>query len=358
MSLVIYLLSAFFQNSYANGPSQVDSKKIKRNNYYQPLHIYNWSAYFSKRALKQFEEETGITIKYETYQSNEEMYRHVKTRKNNYDLVFPSTYYISKMQKEGLLQPIDKSRLTQFQHLDPTFLNKSYDMGNKFSLPYLWGSTGIGVNAAKIDPKTINSWKDLWLPTWKDRLLLTNSPHQIFRLILTMRGYSINTTEHYRLKGAFNTLKKIKQNNPLFRSELLRYAFLNEDVDIGMMWNGEAIIAQKENPNIHYIYPNEGAIFNIDSFAIPITNNNLDASYLFIDFMLRPQIAAYSVEDLGYATPNLSAKELLDEEIRNNPIIFPPTHIIANSEFQYDRGESTDQLINHYWKKFKEDIAE
>lgn len=343
---VLYVLSVLPNFSHAE--SNAD----------QYLHVYSWSTHISKKVLQQFEQETGISIKYHSYQNNEEMYRNVKARKIAYDLVFPSTYYISRMQKEGLLQPLDKSRLTNFKHLDPTFLNKPYDMGNKFSLPYLWGSTGIGVNAKKIDPNTITSWKDLWNPAWENRLLLTNSFRQIFHLAFMVRGYSTNTKEPYQIKGAFNTLKKLKKNQPIFRSSLLRYAFLDGEVDIGMMWNGEVIIAQKENPDIQYIYPKEGAIFGMDSFAIPITNKNRDETYQLIDFMLQPQIAANTVEELGYATPNLSAKKLLDDDIRSNPIIFPPASIIAKGEFQYDRGESTDKLLHDYWQKFKKDITQ
>jgi len=346
ISLSLYILSILANTSHAS--SNTD----------QYLHVYSWSTHISKKVLQPFEQETGISIKYHSYQTNDEMYRNIKARKIAYDLIFPSTYYISRMQKEGLLQPLDKSRLTQFKHLDPAFLNKPYDMGNKFSLPYLWGSTGIAVNAKKIDPSTITSWTDLWNPAWKNRLLLTNSFRQIFHLAFIVRGYSNNTKEPHQIKGAFNTLKKLKTNHPIFRSSLLRDAFLNGDVDIGMMWNAEVIIAQKENPDIHYIYPKEGAIFGMDSFAIPITNKNIDETYQLIDFMLRPQIAANTVEELGYATPNLSAKNLLDDDIRNNPIIFPPSRIIAKGEFQYDRGESTDKLLHDYWQKFKKDITQ
>ncbi|WP_368918548.1 extracellular solute-binding protein, partial [Citrobacter sp. FDAARGOS_156] len=130
-------------------------------------YFYNWTEYVPPGLLEQFTKETGIKVIYSTYESNETMYAKLKTYKDGaYDLVVPSTYYVDKMRKEGMIQKIDKSTLTNFHNLDPEMLNKPFDPNNDYSIPYIWGATAIGVNSDAIDPKTVTSWADLWKPEY------------------------------------------------------------------------------------------------------------------------------------------------------------------------------------------------
>ncbi len=147
------------------------------------LYFYNWTEYVPPGLLEQFTKETGIKVIYSTYESNETMYAKLKTYKDGaYDLVVPSTYYVDKMRKEGMIQKIDKSKLTNFHNLDPEMLNKPFDPNNDYSVPYIWGATAIGVNSDAIDPKTITSWADLWKPEYKNSLLLTDDAREVFQL--------------------------------------------------------------------------------------------------------------------------------------------------------------------------------
>jgi spermidine/putrescine transport system substrate-binding protein len=316
--------------------------------------VYNWSEYIPSGVFEAFQKETGIQVEYHTFDTNEEMYEQIKAENGlPYDVIVPSTYLVSKMQRESLLRPLDKSKLKNFRHLDPTFLNKPYDVGNKFSLPYLWGSTGIGINTDKIDPASITSWQDLWDPKWKGRLLLTDDIREVFHMAFVSRQYSTNTTEPYRIKAAFKLLQKLMPNEPMFEAEVPRQPFLDGKVDIGMIWSGEVIMAQQENPAIRYIYPREGAAFWIDNFAIPSKSENVDNAHAFIDFMLKPDVARRAVEELGFATPNLTARNLLDDDIRSNPVIFPPAEEVVQGEFQQELGEEADKLLDAFWQKLK-----
>jgi len=319
--------------------------------------VYNWTEYIPSKAIKTFTRETGIEVDYRTYTSNREMYNKVKNAKEGeIDVVVPSTYYISRMQKEGLLHTLDLSRIYNFSQLIPSLLNRSFDRGNKFSLPYLWGSTGIGVNAKKIDPKTITSWMDLWDPRWSGRVVLTDDIREIFHMGLTLRDYSTNTSDGYELNSAFRQLKTLMGAVSAVEGDSPGQVYLDGRADIGMIWSGEVIQAQKENPDIHYIYPEEGAVFWIDSFAIPANSKNVKEAHRFIDFMVGLEVASQSVEELGYATVNMLARMNLPEAIRDNPIIFPSDDLVAKGEFQTDLVPEATQLLNGYWQQLRKDL--
>jgi len=319
----------------------------------ETLVVYNWSEYVPEGVLEEFTKETGIKVEYSTYENNEVMYSKLKLQKGKgYDIVVPSTYLVSLMREEGLLHEIDHSKLSNIDNLSPDLMDKPYDPGNRYSIPYLWGSTGIGVNASEIDPATITKWADLWDPKWKGKLLLTDDVREVFHMALKKNGFSTNTTDPDQISIAFEDLKKLMPNVLVFNADAPREPFLAGDVNLGMIWSGEVIMAQEENPEIRYIYPAEGAGFWVDSFAIPAGAANLENAHRFIDFMLRPDIAARAVEELGYSTPNSAAKELLGDEIRNNPVIFPSPESIESGEFQQDLGDAME-IYNGYWEKLK-----
>lgn len=315
--------------------------------------VYNWSEYVPEEVLEQFTEETGIEVVYSTYESNEVMYAKLQLQNNaGYDVVFPSTYYVSKMAREGRLMALDPEKLPNRQYLDPKLLGKDYDPGNRYSLPYFWGSTGIGLNPEEIEPGSIHSWKQLWEPSYERSLLLTDDVRDVFHVALSINGHSANSTDPGEIEQAYELLKKLMPNVLVFNSDAPREPYLAGDVDLGMIWNGEVIQARDEGVDLEYVYPDEGAVFWVDSFVIPAGAENVDEAHAFIDFMLRPDIAKACVEYVGYATPNLAAIDLLDEETRNDPVIFPSAEIVANGEFQTDVGDAIE-LYNRYWEMLK-----
>jgi len=315
--------------------------------------VYNWSEYIPEELLKQFTKETGIEVEYSVYESNEAMYAKIKLLGGGgYDIVVPSGYYISKMRQEGLLQVIDQSKLDNKRNLDSELLNKEYDPGNKYSIPYFWGSTGIGINSSEIPYESITAWKDLWDKKWANSLLLTDDVREVFHMALRQLGYSGNTTNEAEIKQAYELLKNLMPNVVAFNSDAPRMPFLAGDVNLGMIWNGEVSQAQSENKNIQYIYPKEGAIFWVDSFAIPAKAPNTANAHKFINFMLRPESAKACVEFVGYATANKSAVALLDKELRENKTIFPDSKTIANGEFHTDVGTAT-AIYEKYWELLK-----
>ena len=315
--------------------------------------VYNWSEYIPEDILEQFTGETGIDVVYSTYESNEVMYSKLQLQNNRgYDVVFPSTYYVARMSREGMLRELDRGKLPNLENLDAALLDKDYDPGNRYSVPYFWGSTGIGVNADEIDVAGIHSWKQLWEPQYARELLLTDDVRDVFHVALKINGHSTNTTNPAEIEQAYERLKTLMPNVLVFNSDAPREPFLAGDVNIGMIWNGEVVMAQEEDEAIQYVYPDEGAVFWVDSLAIPAGAENVDEAHAFINFMLRPDIAKACVEYVGYATANKAAIDLLDEETRNNPVIFPPAEVVARGEFQNDVGDAIE-LYNKYWEMLK-----
>lgn len=317
------------------------------------VYFYNWSEYIPEGLLNEFEKETGIKVIYTTYDSNEAMHAKLKlTGAKGYDLVVPSTYFVAKMRDEGLLQPIDHSKLSNFKHLDPVMLDKPYDPGNKYSIPYIWGATGIGINTDFVDADSITKWEDLWDPKWRGQLMLMNDQREVFHMALRILGYSANSTDPKELEQAYQLLKKLIPNALVFNSDTPSLPYMAGEVSLGMIWNGSAFEAQKNDPAISMIYPKEGAIFWMDNISIPAGATNVDEAHQLINFLLRPEVAAKVCEEIGYPTPNKTAKSLLDPEFANNPIVFPPADVIEAGEFQSDVGEAV-RLYDNYWQKLR-----
>lgn len=320
----------------------------------QLLYLYNWSEYLPESVITQFQDETGIKVIYSTYESNEAMYAKLRLvdAKNSYDLVIPSTYYVNKMSREGLLAKIDRSKLSNFDNLDPKLVNQPFDPNNDYSVPYLWGSTGIAVNTDKVKSGTVTKWRDLWRPEFKDRLLLTNDMREVFYMGLRILGYSGNDIDPSHIEAAYKELKLLMPNVRAFNSEAPRMPYLEGETDAGMIWNGEAFAAKKENPAIEYIYPEEGVILWMDSLVIPKTARHIDSAHKFIDFVLRPEISKEISEEIGYASPNLATMDLLDAEVRNNRTIYPSDVDLKNAEFQTDVGTAIT-IYEKYWESLK-----
>ena len=315
--------------------------------------VYNWSEYIPEDTLENFKKETGIEVVYSTYESNETLYTKLKLMQGaGYDVVVPSTYYVNKMAKEGLLQKVDKSKLANFKNLDPDLLNKSFDPNNDYSIPYMWGSTGIGINVKDIPEDSITGWKDFWNPKFKNQLLLTDDVREVFHMALRIKGYSANTTDEAQIKEAYEYLKELMPNVRVFNSDAPREPFLSGDVSLGMIWNGSVIQAQEDNPDIQYIYPKEGAVFWMDSFAIPAKAKHVENAHKFINYMLKAEVAKSCVEYVGYATPNKAGKALLDDETASNPTIFPDKATIDNGEFHTDVGDAV-LIYDKYWQMLK-----
>lgn len=315
----------------------------------EKLYVYNWTEYVPSSLLEKFTKETGIEVIYSTFESNEEMYSKLKlTDGAGYDLVFPSSYYVGKMAKEEMLAEIDKSQLTQFENVSKALMGKPFDPENKFSLPYVYGLTGIGVNSAEIDPNQLTSWADLWKPEFKGKVLLMNDAREVFHIAHLLNGTSPNSEDEAEIKAAYERLTQLVPNVLVFNSDSPEMPYLQGEVAVGMQWTGSAHRAKSENPDLKFIFPKEGAVIWMDNYAIPKNAKNKAAAHKFIDFLLRPESAKEVIETMGFSMPNENVKALLSEEMVNDPLIFPPLDEIEKGILQSDVGEAVD-IYEKYW---------
>ncbi len=349
LSATIGLLLASCSNSDTSATDSAATSDVT-------LNLYNWSEYMPQEILDGFKEETGISVNYTTFDSNEAMYAKLKLLDDSsqYDLAIPSTYYVEKMANEGLLQELDKSKLSNFSNLDTSFTNTKVDPENKYSVPYMWGSTGLAINGDVIDPSTVNSWNDLWRPEYKNQVMLMNDMREVFGMALLTLGYSGNSKNPDEIKAAYDKLTTIMPNVKTFNSDATRIPYIEGETNLGMTWNGEAVMANDEGlTSLVYKYPSEGAILWMDNFVIPKNAKNVDAAHQFIDYLLQPENAKIVSEEIGYASPNLAARELMEESVRNNPTIYPSKDILAKAEFQEDVGDDALQVYQKYWDMLK-----
>lgn len=314
--------------------------------------VYNWSEYIAEGLLEDFTKETGIKVEYSTFGSNEVMYEKLKIlRGRGYDVIFPSTYLVTLMRKEGLIQPLNHKLLKNINNLSVELSNLSYDPGNKYSVPYLWGTTGIAIDQKKYPDEKIKSWSDLWEKKWRNSLVIQDDMREVFHMALKINGHSTSTTDPDEIKAAYERLLRLLPNIKAF-SETPADSFRSGDATIGLAFNGDVKLVQDEKPEFNYVYPEEGTTIWIDSFVIPSRAKNVDNAHTFIDYMLRPEVAARNATEVGYATPNIGGKELLPEALKSNPIMFPGKAIIGRAEYQKDIGKAAT-AYKLYWGKLK-----
>ena len=318
------------------------------------LNVYTWSGVVPDSVIQQFEKETGIKVNFSTYDSNEIMYAKLKASKNaGYDIIEPSSYYIDRMRRQGMLEKIDKTKLSHFKNLDPAFLNQDYDPHSHYSVPFIWGTTGIFVNKDYYAPNSITKWSDLWDKKYENQLLLLDDSREVFAIALKILGYSINDSNPEHIKQAYLKLTELLPNIKLFKSDGAITILIDEDANIGMAWNGDLYKAQKENSNLTFVFPKDGFVMWVDNFAIPSNAPHRENAYKFLNFMLRADVAKTVSLSNNFPTPNLAAQKLLPPEIRTNPLVYPSHETLRRGEIQMDANDTALELYEKYWEKLK-----
>lgn len=317
------------------------------------LYVYNWSEYMPDSVLTDFTKETGIKVIMSTYDSNEALYAKIRmVEAKGYDLVVPSTDFVARMSKEGLLRPLDKSKLTNLGNLDPQLLNQAFDPNNTFSVPYMWGSTAIAVNTKDPAAAKLTSFADLWKPELAGKILLPNDMRGVLGMGLKRLGYSLNETDPAKVAEACELLMPLMANVRVFDSDSPKQALLNNEVMAAVLWNGEAYVAAGENPDIRYVYPAEGFSLWVDNLCIPKNAANVENAHLFIDYLLRPEVAAFICQEMGYSSPNLAAQATLPDDVRGNSIVYPAKTDMARGEFETDLGSAV-KAYEECWMRLK-----
>lgn len=326
--------------------SAVASEKI--------VNVYAWTGEIPDTIVRQFEKETGIKINFSTYENNEVMYAKMKAVKHNgYDVIMPSSYFVDRMQKQDLLQPLDHSQLPNWQHINQRFRHPAYDKQEAFSVPYIWGVTGIFYNDQYYTEQDAASWQHLWDKKFYNQLMLLDDSREVFSMALIANGHSANDKDLAHIKSAYEKLLALLPNIKVFSTETVVSIMIDEDARIGMSWNGDAYKASLENPHVKFVFPKEGFVIWVDNFAIPKNPPHLKAAYTFINFMMRPDIAKEVALQTRFPIANKTAQGLLPADIRNNPLIFPANTTLQRGQFQSDLGEQVLSRYDQYWTQLK-----
>lgn len=319
------------------------------------LYVYNWGEYFDPDALAMFEEETGIKVTYDEYETNEVMYPLIANGAAQYDLVCPSDYMVQRMISEGLLEEINFDNVPNIKYVDQKFqdASRAFDEKNSYSVPYLWGTVGILYNKSVVT-EPVDSWGILWDTKYKDNILMQKSVRDAFGITLKYLGYSLNSTDENELEQAKQKLIQQKESGVVqaYVVDEVRDKMIANEAAIGVIYSGEALTCQKENQDLEYVIPKEGSNLWIDSWVIPKGAKNKENAEKFLDFLCRPEIAKMNFDYITYSIPNSEGRKLIEEEsFRNSTIAFPELESLTNCETYQYLGAEADERYNAKWKE-------
>ncbi|MBQ9972755.1 MAG: extracellular solute-binding protein [Firmicutes bacterium] len=322
------------------------------------ISVYNWGEYISDGSddlmdiCAEFEEVTGIKVYYTNFATNEELYAKLKGSNTSYDVIFPSDYMVARMIEEDMLAPLNHDNIPNMKHLDPKFMDPVYDPGSKYSIPYCWNTVGIIYNTDMVD-EVPTSWDILWDEKYAGEILMFDNSRDAFAIACKALGYSMNTEDPDELREAADLLIAQK---PVVQAWVMDQIFdkmENNEAAIAPYYAGDATLMMPYNDAIAVAFPEEGTNLFVDAACIPANSEHKEAAEMFINFLNEPGVAAENAWYIGYATPNLAAYALLDEETRNDEAIYPPDEIIANSEQFIHLSEETNLLMDSLWTEVK-----
>ena len=324
----------------------------------EKVYVYSWGDYLNPEVLQLFEKETGIHVILDEFDTNESMYPRVAEGAVHYDVLCPSDYMIQKLISNDLVQPLDFSKLPDAKkYIGEEFFKQAeaFDPGNKYSVPYCWGTVGIIYDKTKVT-EPVDSWNILWNEKYKGQILMQDSARDAMMIPLKLMGKSLNETDKEVLAKAQEMLIAQKPLVQAYVVDEVKDKLINSEAAMGVVFSGEAPIILQENPNMAFAIPKEGTNLWIDGWVITKDAQNVDNAHKFIDFMCRPDIAAKNFEHLGYSTPNTGARELVeDEELKNSPIAFPSPEVYKGQETYKYLGNQMDEYYNSLWMKVKVD---
>ncbi len=326
------------------------------------INVYNWGEYISTGAdegtldvNEEFTKLTGIKVNYTNYATNEELYAKLKGGGATYDVIIPSDYMISKMIKENMVQELDFENIPNFGYIMPNFQNMDYDPLNAYSVPYTWGTVGIIYDQTMIDlnPEDID-WDILWDETYLDQILMFDNPRDAFMIAESLLGYSINTESEEELRECADKLKEQKAVVQAYVMDEIFDKMGAGDALIAPYYAGDALTIMEENEDLNFVVPASGTNLFVDAMCIPVGAKQKEAAEMYINFMCEPDIAYANIDYICYSTPHSAAFEMLDEEVRNDPVSYPDEQFIAEKTTVFvNLSDEANQLMQDLWTEMK-----
>ena len=308
------------------------------------LYVYNWGQYIAEGdddsidVIAAFEEAyPNIKVKYSTYDSNESMYAKLSGGGITVDVIIPSDYMIGRMVQEGMLEELNFDNIPNYQYIDDSFKNTSYDPENKYSVPYTWGTVGIIYNTKYVDEADVTGWELLWNEKYADKILMFDNSRDAFGIAEYLLGYDVNTTDEAELKACADKLAEQKPVVQQYVMDQIFDAMENEEAWIAPYYAGDYLTMVEENEDLAFYRPaHQGYNVFIDAMCIPTCAQEKEAAELFINFMCSPEISAANLDFIGYSVPASESKQYMDEEVVNDPVSYPDAEELRNAtSFDY-----------------------
>lgn len=335
------------------------------------LHVYNWSDYIAEDTVAKFEKETGIKVVYDVYDSNETLEAKLLAGSSGYDIVVPTSQFMQRQIAAGVYQPLDKAKLPNLANMDPDLMKAAaaYDPDNEHSVIYMWGTTGIGYNVAKVkerlgeDPP-VDSWKLVFDPEYASKLAdcgitLLDSPSDILPGALAYLGLDPTSQDADDMKKAADLVMGVRPYIRYLHSSQYINDLANGEVCVSVGFSGDVFIAAARAADagngveIAYAVPKEGALEWFDMMGIPVDAPNPDAAHQWINFIMQPQVTADITNHVWYASANKAAMPLIDPEISGDPAIFPPPEVTAKLFPAVVYDPRTERAITRLWTTIK-----
>lgn len=335
------------------------------------LNVYNWSDYIGETTVEDFQKATGITVRYDVYDSNETLEAKLMAGNTGYDLVVPTTSFLGRQIQAGIYQEIDKSKLKNYGNIDPQILEAvaPFDPGNKHAVPYFWGTVGIGYNVDMVKERLgenapVDSLDLFFKPEYADKLKdcgisMLDAPSDVFQTTLNYLGKDPHSKSEEDYAAVEKLFAGIRQNIKYFHSSQYINDLADGELCAVIGWSGDVFIAAARteeagtNLQIDYRIPKEGTLLWVDSLAIPKDAKNVDNALKFIDYLNDPQVAANGVNYVSYASPNTAALDLIDPEIKDNPSIYPTPEVKKNLFPDAVVDPELERLRTRTWTKIK-----
>ena len=341
LSIFILLMGAFFV-----GCSKDSSEQISFLNYGENI---------DKETLKEFEKKYGIKVNVETFDDMETMYQKISKGGVKYDVILVSDALMPRMIKKGLIQELNKDNIPNISQMDKDYLNLQIDPGNKYSVPYMFGTVGLIYNKDVVKEK-VDSWDILWDEKYKDKVFMFDTYRDTMGAALKKLGYSLNSKNPKEIEEAKELLIKQRETvNPIYGVDNGTTMIPAGESDINMIWSGEGLNLQDENPNLVYVVPKEGANFWIDSLCIPKNAENVEGAEKFINFVSDKESALRIADEIGYTTPNKEARLAQPDNVKNNPNAYMPKEIMDRCEIYEDFPMDVKKIYDNAWVNIKSD---
>ncbi len=315
------------------------------------LHYFTWSDYVGPELIQEFERREGVKVVIDTFSSNEELLAKLQSGATGYDVAVPSDFMVAIMIQQGLLSELDQQALPNASLLEPHLQALPFDPKRRYSVPYLWGSVGIGYDSAVI-PTPPDSWAILWDSRYKGRISMLNDQREVFGAVLRSMGQSMNSTDPLLIEAAKERLLQQKSLVKTYTSDHYDQLLASGEVVLAHAWGGPVARAMAERPSIRYVVPKEGATLWADCLVVLRTAPQKQLAMRFINYLMEPHVAARTSERLRFASASRSDRELVSASTRDNPAVYPPLDQLGRLEWMKDVGRGI-RLYDRAWTELK-----